>query len=117
MGLSLFAGISPCIIYHVIGLPCPACGLTRAFISLVRLEFGQAFIWHPFFFVVPFVPLLALEHMPKGRSISPKLRNAIAFAVLGLFIVLWIVRMLLLFPHTPPMDYNNNSLLEWLIRR
>ena len=109
--LSLFAGISPCIIYHITGLPCPACGLTRAFISIGRLEWQQAFAYHPLFFMVPLVPLLA------GGRVSPKWRNIIAFTVLGLFVLVWVVRMVLLFPDTPPLTYNDNSLFERLFRR
>ena len=108
--LSLFAGVSICIEYHVTGLPCPACGLTRAFISLAGLEFGRAFIWHPLFFLLPFIPLLALENLPGGKGISLKLRSRLAFTVLGLFVFVWAVRMILLFPATPPMVYNENSL-------
>ena len=116
-GLSLFAGVSICIIYHVTGLPCPACGMTRAFISLMRLELRQAFAWHPLFFLVPFIPLLALERMPYGGSIPPRLRDGIAWALLGLFILVWVVRMVLFFPHTPPMEYNQSSLFQWLLAR
>ena len=109
--LSLFVGVSPCIIYLVTGLPCPACGLTRAFISLARLDLRQALAYHPLFFVVPFVPLLAM------KRITEKQRNVLAFTVLGVLVAVWIVRMVMLFPHTPPLDYNDNSLFEWLFRR
>ena len=108
--LSLFFGISPCILYHLVGLPCPACGLTRAFISLAHFEFGQAFAYHPLFFMVPFVPLLGLER------ITEKWRNNIAFVLLGVLVAVWIVRMVLLFPDTPPMTFNENSLLGRLFR-
>ena len=109
LGLSLLFGISPCIIYHVAGIPCPACGLTRAFISLARLDFGQAFAYPPLFLAVILLPFLAFER------ISPKWRNILSFSLLGVFIVVWIVRMVLLFPDTPPMTFNENSLLSrWL---
>jgi len=108
--LSLLFGITPCIVYHVLGVPCPACGLTRAFISLARLDFRQAFAYHPLFFLVVFLPLLAWER------ISPRLRNILAFSLLGVFIVVWIARMILLFPDVPPMTYNYYSLFERLFR-
>jgi len=111
MVLSLFVGISPCVIYHITGLPCPACGLTRAFIAFVRLDMGQAFFYHPLFWVVPFVPLLAL------RLVSDRWRNILAFAILGLFVAVWVVRLAMFFPYTPPLDYNESSLFAWLFRR
>lgn len=109
--LSLFFSVSPCILYHVIGLPCPACGLTRAFVSLVRLEFGQAFAYHPLFFLVPFVPLLAWERL------SAKWLNILSFTLFGILIVVWVVRMVLMFPHTPPLNFNEESLFAWIFRR
>ncbi|MCL2406170.1 MAG: DUF2752 domain-containing protein [Defluviitaleaceae bacterium] len=96
--------------YHIIGLPCPACGLTRAFISLARLEFSQAFAYHPLFFMVPVVPFLGLER------ISSKWRNILAFAGIGVLVAVWVVRMVQLFPHTAPMTFNDNSFTGWLIR-
>ena len=109
--LSLFFGISPCIIYHVVGLPCPACGLTRAFISLAQLEFMEAFAYNPLFFIVPFVPLLGHER------ITEKWRNKIALVLLSVLIIVWVVRMVVLFPHTVPMTFNEDSLAGRLARR
>ena len=108
--LSLLFGVSLCITYYLVGLPCPACGLTRAFMSLARLEFRQAFAYNPLFFAVPFAPLLAHDRIPD------KLRNNISFVLVGVLVVVWIVRMVLFFPHTPPLTFNENSLLGWMMR-
>ena len=108
LALSLFIGISPCILYHIIGIPCPACGLTRAFVSLARLDLAQAFAYHPLFVFVPFAPLLGIERLPD------KWRSILSFGALGVLVAVWVVRMILLFPHTAPFTYNTNSLFEWL---
>jgi len=108
--LSLFVGISPCIFYHITGLPCPACGLTRAFISLARFDLRQAFAYHPLLFLVPFLPLLYLER------ISSKWQNILAYGALALFLAVWVVRMVVLFPDVAPMMYNENSLFEFIRR-
>jgi len=79
--------------------------------NLARFEFGQAFMYHPLFFVVPFVPLLGMERL------TAKQRNIWAFALLGVLIAVWVVRMVLLFPDTPPMTFNENSMMGWLFRR
>jgi len=92
----------------VTGLPCPACGLTRAFLALVRFDVPGAFTYHPLFFIVPVLPLIAHERF------SPKKKNILSFAVLGMFFVAWGVRMVLYFPHTPPMEFNENSLFWWI---
>ena len=108
--LSLFLGISPCVIYLVVGLPCPACGLTRAFISLLWLDIWQSLAYHPLLILVPFVPLLMLDRIPH------KWRNILAFAVLAIFVVTWIIRMVLLFPDTPPLDRNHDSVFSRLFQ-
>ena len=109
--LSLFFGVSPCIVYHVLGVPCPACGLTRAFVSLARFDVGQAFRYHPLFIFVPLVPFIGFERLTDKR------RNIIAFAALGIFVAVWVVRMVMFYPDTPPMTFNEYSLLGRLMRR
>lgn len=37
----------PCVFHLVTELPCPLCGMTRAFANLTRLQFTQAFIHSP----------------------------------------------------------------------
>jgi len=41
-----------CIFMRVTGLPCLGCGGTRCARNLVHLDFGQAFLFHPGFFLV-----------------------------------------------------------------
>jgi hypothetical protein len=36
-----------CVVRLALGVPCPACGLTRATIAAARLDFGAALRWHP----------------------------------------------------------------------
>jgi hypothetical protein len=36
-----------CILRVVLGVPCPACGLTRAALAIAHLDFTTAFRWHP----------------------------------------------------------------------
>ena len=102
--ISLFADISLCIMYNVTGIPSFSCGMTRAFGSLPYIR--QALAYHPLFFVVPFIPLLLL--------VSVKTRNIISALLIILFIGTWIIRMVLLFPHSEPMLYNENSLFEYI---
>ena len=105
IGVSLFTNFGVCILYSIVGIPCPACGMTRAFFSLPNIR--QAFFFHPLFFTVPLVPFMALA--------SPKVRNIISAALIALFIGVWVVRMVTMFPHTPPMNYNYGSWLQRLL--
>ena len=38
--------IYKCPIKHIFGLSCPLCGMTRAFLSLLRLDISKAFYYH-----------------------------------------------------------------------
>ena len=104
-GLSLFVGVSPCAFYHIVGLPCPACGLTRSYLSLLALDIRQAFVYHPLFILVPLIPWAAHE------KILPRRQNLIWLGLLGLFAGVWVVRMAVLFPGTAPMTWNEGALL------
>lgn len=38
---------SICLFYHLTGLPCPGCGLTRSFVCLGHGRLLEALHWHP----------------------------------------------------------------------
>lgn len=100
--VGVFADIDLCPVYRVLGVPCFSCGMTRAFRSLP--DFVRAFAYHPLFFTVPFIPLLAV--------VSDRVRNVGSVCLIVMFVGVWVVRMVLLFPHTEPMLYNESSLLR-----
>ena len=104
LAASLFGGFSICLVYNVTGIPSPACGMTRAFISFPDIR--AALAYHPLFFIPPFIPLLPLA--------APRVRNILSVTLIILFFGAWIARMVLFFPHTAPMTYNDNSLFEFV---
>ncbi|MDU1911668.1 DUF2752 domain-containing protein [Fusobacterium sp.] len=99
--ISFIAGIvfnkSICLFINIFGLPCPSCGMTRAYISLGHLDIKKAFYYHPLFWSVP---LILLGY--KNKKI---------IYILGiLFISVWLVRMYLYFPDIEPMKFNNKAI-------
>ena len=45
----------PCMVNSIFGIYCPGCGITRMFISIVKLDFYQAFRYNPMvFLLLPF---------------------------------------------------------------
>lgn len=56
-----------CVVYYLItwftgcpirfftGVSCPGCGMTRAWLSLLHLDFAKAFHCHPLFITAPFI--------------------------------------------------------------
>lgn len=79
-----------CPIKFLTGISCAGCGMTRAWLSVLKLDFAQACYFHPLFWVVPigiFVYLFR-KHIPvKGV----KFLTSIA---VGLFITVYIIRMM-----------------------
>ena len=43
----------PCIFLTLTGRSCAGCGMTRAWLSVLRLDFAAAFAYHPLFWSVP----------------------------------------------------------------
>ncbi len=50
----------PCVFRSVTGLPCPGCGMGRAWLAALRLDFFQALHWHPMFWSVPVLVLFLI---------------------------------------------------------
>jgi len=44
-----------CPIKFFTGISCPGCGMTRAVMAALRLNFHDALYYHPLFFLVPFM--------------------------------------------------------------
>ena len=75
----------PCLIKAVFGIPCPACGITRAWLSALHLQFAAAFRFHPMFWSVPILYLYCLR---QCRVFHNPVINKL---VLGLILAGWLV--------------------------
>ncbi len=104
-----------CVYRNVFGIPCPGCGLTRALGLLIRGEAGRAFMLHPLF---PLIILCLATILFRSRRPFERLYRSRAFWIVSIFLLvsLWIVRMILLFPHHEPMTFHHRSIAEQLIR-
>jgi len=85
------AGPVLCPMHGLIGLPCPSCGLTRAFCRLVRLDLWGALSYHalsvPLFAVCLVAPVVCVYEVGRRReswcsSILHSSRTAWAVAIL-----------------------------------
>lgn len=97
-----------CPIRKLTGFPCPGCGMTRACLAALRLDFSDAFRLHPLWILpVPLFLMSLRQPLFKSQRADRFFWWSMALLVLGTYLV----RMLLYFPHTPPMDYNKGALL------
>lgn len=91
LGASVWLGTG-CLIRRYTGLPCPGCGLTRAYFAVFRLELAAAFRYHPMFWSVPvFLVFLLFD----GRVLkNEKLNNWILYGITAAFIGCYVIRLM-----------------------
>lgn len=81
-----------CPIRWLTGIPCPGCGMSRAFFALLRLDFTGAFSFHPMIYpLIVFLPwyFLGNDDTPRRR----KIRKALLVLMIILAILVWIYRI------------------------
>lgn len=98
---------SICLIRGLTGVPCPSCGMSRAIIAVINGDIIKAFKFHPLFWL-PFVALLLIIF--KRRFFKKILICSII-----LIMLVYILRMTMLFPNIEPMQYNERSILNQII--
>lgn len=52
----------PCFFYELTRLKCPACGVSRMALALIRLDFAVAFSYNPFLFITAPIILFCLVY-------------------------------------------------------
>ena len=81
---------SACPTYAIFGICCPFCGMTRAHLAALRLDFAAAFSYHPVFFVgVPFLWVIFHESLfrtPKRKVLWYVQVALLAVLLLGVYV-------------------------------
>ena len=82
----------PCVFRAALGVECPGCGTTRAWLAALCGDLGSAFAYNPLFWAVPvlYIYILCDGHV-LGRE---KLDRAVLFAILAGYLVLFMLRLL-----------------------
>ncbi|NLO36270.1 MAG: DUF2752 domain-containing protein [Clostridiaceae bacterium] len=106
-----------CTFASTTGLPCPGCGLTRALAAALHGDLALAFRLHPLFWLAPLIlaAVLVLLAVAPDKLSSPRL-NALWIGLAILFMVVYLIRMALLFPDQEPMIWNEQAVLPRLFR-
>lgn len=101
----------PCQVKLLFGIPCPTCGMTRAWRLFLRGEIYAALDMHPLLWLPPSA-LVAVASVKSRRT-----KRIIAAASVVLLLSVWIIRMAVIFPGRTPMDLNHGAPLIQLIER
>jgi hypothetical protein len=96
---------SVCVFYHLTGLPCPGCGLTRSFVCFAHGEIKQAFAYHPLGPIL-FLAFAVYALYSFVSVVNPKLRvyidrrviNFGSYGAIALFLTFWVLRLIGVFP-------------------
>lgn len=78
-----------CPIKWLTGISCAGCGMTRAAVCVLKLQFGQAYEYHPLVYAMPMCVLLFLF----WDKIPAKAQKVIAAAVIVCFAVMYLARL------------------------
>lgn len=103
-----------CLFKAVLGIPCPGCGMTRAWVAFLKMDFQRAFKWHPLFWIVPVIVLIPIV---RKEAYFDTWIKGVMILLVGLVIGVYIIRMINLFPDQPPMDYNREALIPLTLWR
>lgn len=100
--------VIPCIFNKITGFYCPGCGITRMIISLVKLEFYQAFRYNCLLFIAfPFILFLIFDALikslfEKDNYFFKKINNKIWIFLLIIVILFGILRNISIFDYLVP---------------
>ena len=93
-----------CWFQSVLGVPCPGCGSARATVALIQGQFAYAHNFHPLILLSLALCLyfgvrqLFFRMVPMNKT-----EKYILIGIFVLYIGVFAVRMVLLFPHTEPL--------------
>ena len=105
-----------CIVRKNTGFPCPSCGMTRAHIEILKLNFKKAFYYHPLFMFPSIIFLIVILRNKSKIASFIYNNNYIIITMLIIFISVYIVRFILLFPNEEPFTYNYNSNMYYIFK-
>ncbi len=112
--LDFFFG-SVCFSTLFFGIPCPACGMTRAAKLMVTGHFRESFQMHPLLFLVAIgiIGYPIIKKILKNYILIIKLYVIICIVI---FIGVYIYRMRMYYPGIEPMVYYKDNYLHRIMR-
>lgn len=94
----------PCIFHKITGLYCPGCGITRMLISIINLNYYQAFRYNPLMFILLpfFIIYYILYYIYWLKNKKLVINNKIWYTLLIIIIFYGIIRNLPFFKYLIP---------------
>lgn len=109
--MNLVAG-KVCPMRMVSGFPCPGCGITRSLWLLCQGDIAGSIRIHPMgILIIPGMILGCYERYGSGSVKKWGQKYLIIWSIAC--ITVYIIRMIYRYPHTEPMVYDSENLLQW----
>ena len=82
----------PCLFKALFHICCPGCGMTRAYLSLLRFDIRKAFEYHPMFWAVP---VWYLMYLFDDKLFKPRWVNTcVSVVIYSGFFINWVYRLI-----------------------
>nr|QGT51180.1 hypothetical protein Firmicute1046_2560 [uncultured Firmicutes bacterium] len=91
--LTLFSFVVGCPFRRMTGIACPFCGMTRAALSVLRLDFAGAVQYHPLIFLLPPLGVILLFHVKQGKRLPQWIFYSVYILLGMLFLAVWLWRL------------------------
>lgn len=98
-----------CPILFFTGIPCLGCGMTRACISMIQLDFYNAFHYHPLCFFLPFIAIILLFN----NKLSKKIYEKCLIGIVSLFVIIYLLRLFNPMDTIVKMDIHNGFIYKF----
>ena len=82
-----------CPFNYFLHIPCPGCGITRAYLALLDLDVGSAFRYHPLFFTVAPTILYTVHRDVLKIRLSAKAETILFTSLIVLFLAVYVIRL------------------------
>jgi len=89
----------PCVFRELTGLYCPGCGITRVVLSLLRLDFVQAFRYNPLLFIL--LPL-SVMYFVTNKKRMPMISKTMMAVMLIITLTFGVLRNIPMFDYLAP---------------
>ena len=87
--IAVLSRIFGCPIRLLTGVSCAGCGMTRAWLCALRLDFRQAFYYHPLF---P-LPAVAVLLWLCRKKLPPAFLRGCMYTMIGVFCIVYVYRL------------------------
>lgn len=82
-----------CPFKYFLGIPCLGCGMTRALLACLKLDFVTAFYYHPLFGVVIITFILWCLNFFGIKLLPKKNLEILGYTLCALFVIVYFLRL------------------------